>query len=97
MAADHAQQVPVHAEPRAVHASPRTGREGSAPITVRVPKGPELALRLLVDGSLLELFVAERAMVTERVYRRPGDIAELTVDGPGARVTGWAPDPRRLG
>ncbi|MCX5244381.1 glycoside hydrolase family 32 protein [Streptomyces sp. NBC_00201] len=76
---------------------PRTGREGSAPITVHVPKGPELALRLLVDGSLLELFVAERAMVTERVYRRPGDIAELVVDGPGARVTGWAPDPRRRG
>lgn len=76
---------------------PRTGREGSAPITVHVPKGPELALRLLVDASLLELFVAERAMVTERVYQRPGDIAELTVDGPGAQVTGWAPDPRRLG
>ncbi|MER7684017.1 glycoside hydrolase family 32 protein [Streptomyces sp. NPDC097610] len=76
---------------------PRTGREGSAPITVHVPKGPELALRLLVDGSLLELFVAERAMVTERVHRRPGDIAELTVDGPGARVTGWAPAPRRRG
>ncbi|MEU9451500.1 glycoside hydrolase family 32 protein [Streptomyces sp. NPDC048277] len=76
---------------------PRTGREGSAPITVHVPKAPDLALRLLVDGSLLELFVAERAMVTERVYRRPGDIAELTVDGPGARVTGWAPDPRSPG
>jgi beta-fructofuranosidase len=36
-------------------------------------------------------------MVTERVFRRPGDIAELVVDGPGARVTGWAPDPRRRG
>jgi beta-fructofuranosidase len=76
---------------------PRTGREGSAPITVHVPEGPQLALRLLVDGSLLELFVAERAMVTERVYRSPGDIAELVVDGRSARVTGWAPDPRRRG
>lgn len=74
---------------------PRTGREGSAPITVHVPKAPRLSLRLLGDGSLLELFVEDRAMVTERVYRRPDDIAELAVDGPGAQVTGWAPDPRR--
>jgi beta-fructofuranosidase len=76
---------------------PRTGREGSAPITVHVPKGPELTLRLLVDGSLLELFVGDRVMITERVYRRPGDIAELVVDGMGARVIGWAIDPGRRG
>ncbi|MEU8975383.1 glycoside hydrolase family 32 protein [Streptomyces monashensis] len=76
---------------------PRTGREGSAPITMQVPKGPQLALRLLVDGSLLELFVAERTMVTERVYRHPDDIAELVVNGPDARVTGWALDPQRRG
>jgi beta-fructofuranosidase len=76
---------------------PRTGREGSAPITVHVPKAPELTLRLLVDGSLLELFVADRSMVTERVYRSPDDIAELVVDGPGARVIGWAPDSGRRG
>ncbi|MGI3199475.1 GH32 C-terminal domain-containing protein [Streptomyces sp. GLT-R25] len=85
--------------PSSSTAAPGPGPAGKAPprSPCRLPKAPELALRLLVDGSLLELFVAERAMVTERVYRRPGDIAELVVDGPGARVTGWAPDPRRRG
>ncbi|WAZ19291.1 glycoside hydrolase family 32 protein [Streptomyces cinnabarinus] len=68
---------------------PRTGREGSEPIEVRVPGGPELGIRVLVDGSLLELFVGDRATVTERVYRRPDDVPELTVTGAGSVVTGW--------
>ncbi len=66
---------------------PRSGPEGSAPILVRAPAGE---VRILVDGSLFELFVGDRAMVTERVYRRPDDVPELVVSGgPGATVTGW--------
>ncbi|MFE7274098.1 glycoside hydrolase family 32 protein [Streptomyces sp. NPDC057623] len=66
---------------------PRTGPEGSAPIVVRAPAGE---VRILVDGSLFELFVGDRATVTERVYRRPDDVPELVVSGgPGATVTGW--------
>lgn len=65
---------------------PRTGPEGSGPIVVRAPAGE---VRVLVDGSLLELFVSDRAVVTERVYRRPDDIPELVVTGAGATVTGW--------
>ncbi|MBD0843851.1 glycoside hydrolase family 32 protein [Streptomyces sp. TRM68416] len=68
---------------------PRTGREGSAPVEVRVPAAPHLEIRVLVDGSLLELYVADRATVTERVYRRPDDVPELTVTGAGAAVAGW--------
>jgi beta-fructofuranosidase len=64
---------------------PRSRPDGSAPLVVRVPEGP-LTVRVLVDGSLLELFVGDRAMVTERVYRRPGDTAELTVSGDGIEV-----------
>ncbi|MEV6182719.1 glycoside hydrolase family 32 protein [Streptomyces sp. NPDC052015] len=65
---------------------PRTGSEGSAPIVVRAPADQ---VRILVDGSLLELFAGTRAMVTERVYRRPDDVPELLVTGSGATVTGW--------
>ncbi|MFI9548830.1 glycoside hydrolase family 32 protein [Streptomyces sp. NPDC052016] len=65
---------------------PRTGPEGSAPIVVRAPADQ---VRILVDGSLLELFAGTRAMVTERVYRRPDDVPELLVTGSGATVTGW--------
>ncbi|MEV0177434.1 glycoside hydrolase family 32 protein [Streptomyces sp. NPDC050803] len=68
---------------------PRTGREDSAPIEVRVPGVPRLDVRVLADGSLLELYVADRATVTERVYRRPDDVSELAVTGAGAAVTGW--------
>jgi beta-fructofuranosidase len=46
-------------------------------------------VRVLVDGSLYELFVGDRATVTERVYERADDIRELSVT-PGASVTGWA-------
>ncbi|MFJ7072014.1 glycoside hydrolase family 32 protein [Streptomyces sp. NPDC098781] len=66
---------------------PRTRPDGCAPIVVRAPAGE---VRILVDGSLFELFVGDRAMVTERVYRRADDVAELFVTGAGATVTGWA-------
>ncbi|KOV75909.1 MULTISPECIES: glycoside hydrolase family 32 protein [unclassified Streptomyces] len=75
---------------------PREGVEGSAPVTVGVPPGPDLSVRLLADGSLLELFVADRATVTERVYRRPGDLAELLVEG-HAEVSAWEQVPPRRG
>ncbi|QOV33524.1 glycoside hydrolase family 32 protein [Streptomyces ferrugineus] len=73
---------------------PRSGREGTAPIVVRVPADE---VRILVDGSLLELFAGDRAMVTERVYRRPDDVAELVVTGAGASVSGWELVPPTLG
>ncbi|MET8771061.1 GH32 C-terminal domain-containing protein [Streptomyces sp. NPDC004658] len=75
---------------------PRDGVEGSAPVTVGVPPGPGLRMRLLADGSLLELFVADRATVTERVYRRPDDVAELLVEG-DAEVSAWEQVPPRRG
>ncbi|MFG2352207.1 glycoside hydrolase family 32 protein [Streptomyces sp. NPDC048521] len=75
---------------------PRAGAGGSAPITVSVPPGPRLGVRVLVDGSLLELFVEDRAMVTERVYRRPDDLAELVVEG-DAEVSAWEQVPPRHG
>ncbi|MFJ9543308.1 glycoside hydrolase family 32 protein [Streptomyces sp. NPDC101225] len=65
---------------------PRTGPDGAAPVVVRATGGQ---VRVLVDGSLLEVFVEDRATVTERVYRRPGDVAELVVTGAVAGVTGW--------
>ncbi|MBC2907943.1 glycoside hydrolase family 32 protein [Streptomyces cupreus] len=65
---------------------PRTGPEGSAPVVVRGPAGE---VRILVDGSLVELFVGDRATVTERVYRRPDDVPELVVTGAAAAVSGW--------
>ncbi|BCM72523.1 hypothetical protein EASAB2608_07857 [Streptomyces sp. EAS-AB2608] len=75
---------------------PRAGAAGSAPVTVRVPPAPRLSVRLLADGSLLELFVADRATVTERVYARPDDVPELTVEG-DAEVSGWEQVPPRRG
>ena len=63
--------------------------EAAAPVVVPVPPGEELTLRVLVDGSLYELFVGDRATVTERVYARADDTRELSVT-PGASVTGWA-------
>lgn len=70
---------------------PRTRPDGSAPLVLRAAPGGvrELDVRVLVDGSLLELFAGDRAMATERIYRRPDDVAELTVVGDGAAVTGW--------
>jgi beta-fructofuranosidase len=63
--------------------------EAAEPVVVRVPPEEELTLRVLVDGSLYELFVGDRATVTERVYQRGDDIRELSVTS-GASVTGWA-------
>ncbi|MFJ8086566.1 glycoside hydrolase family 32 protein [Streptomyces sp. NPDC096205] len=68
---------------------PRVGREGSAPVVARIPAGEEMTVRVLVDGSLYEVFAGDHAMITERVYRRPGDVPELSVTGAGATVTGW--------
>ncbi|MFF3484340.1 glycoside hydrolase family 32 protein [Streptomyces sp. NPDC002701] len=68
----------------AVH---RAGRP--APVEVRVARGAELNVRVLVDGSLYEVFVDDRATVTERVYRRPGDAPQLTVTGADSAVTAW--------
>ncbi|MDQ1013766.1 glycoside hydrolase family 32 protein [Streptomyces afghaniensis] len=62
--------------------------KAGAPVVVHVPPDEELTVRVLVDGSLYELIVGDRAMVTERVYHRPDDIRELTVPS-GAAVTGW--------
>ncbi|GGS53226.1 glycoside hydrolase family 32 protein [Streptomyces cinerochromogenes] len=75
---------------------PREGTEGAAPLTVSVPPGPSLSVRLLADGSLLELFAADRATVTERVYRRPDDVPELVVEG-DAEVSAWEQVPPRRG
>lgn len=83
---------------------PRTGGQG--PVTVGTggrgslppAAGPrEITVRLLLDGSLLELFVDDRACVTERVYRRPDDVPELLVTGEGADVTGWEQVPPTSG
>ncbi|CAL9352774.1 Sucrose-6-phosphate hydrolase [Streptomyces sp. enrichment culture] len=64
-------------------------QEAGAPVVVPVPRGEELTVRVLVDGSLYELFLGDRATVTERVYQRGDDIRQLDVTGPGAAVTGW--------
>ncbi|WP_435282812.1 glycoside hydrolase family 32 protein [Streptomyces koelreuteriae] len=71
-------------------------KEAAEPVVVRVPPNEELTVRVLVDGSLYELFVGDRATVTERVYQRPGDTRELSVT-PGAAVTGWALGPPTRG
>lgn len=68
---------------------PRTAHPDDAPVVVRVPRGEPLAVRVLVDGSLYEVFAGDRAVVTERVYRHPVDAPELLVTGEGALVTGW--------
>ncbi|GGT00235.1 glycoside hydrolase family 32 protein [Streptomyces violaceus] len=68
---------------------PRKEAEAPTPVVVHVPPHEELTVRVLVDGSLYELFVGDRATVTERIYRRADDARELTVTS-GAAVTGWA-------
>ncbi|WP_210583823.1 glycoside hydrolase family 32 protein [Streptomyces sp. GESEQ-35] len=87
----------VHLDPGERTVVFELGVDGSAPIVVRVPGGERLEVRVLVDGSLLELFVGDRAMVTERVYRRSDDVPELVVAGPTAAVTGWELVPPTLG
>ncbi|MGX1566875.1 glycoside hydrolase family 32 protein [Streptomyces sp. NPDC055506] len=75
---------------------PREEAEAAGPIVVHVPPYEELTVRVLVDGSLYELFVGDRATVTERIYRRPDDVSELSVTS-GAAVTGWALVPPKRG
>ncbi|MGW3129614.1 glycoside hydrolase family 32 protein [Streptomyces sp. NPDC001123] len=75
-------------------ARPRTSADESAPVVVRAP-GKKL--RVLVDGSLVEVFVDDRATITERVYLRPGDAPELVVSGAATAVTGWELVPRTPG
>ncbi|PBC59699.1 beta-fructosidase [Streptomyces sp. Tue6028] len=65
-------------------------RPGSTAPLVLAARRPRTTVRILVDGSLVELFVDDRAVATERVYRRDDDTAELTVTGADADVTGWA-------
>ncbi|MEV2234050.1 glycoside hydrolase family 32 protein [Streptomyces phaeochromogenes] len=73
---------------------PRPRSEGSVPLVVRAPARE---VRILVDGSLFELFADDRATVTERVYRRPDDVPELVVTGAGATVIGWEQVPPTSG
>lgn len=72
---------------------PRTAHLDDAAVEVRVSAGEELTVRVLVDGSLYEVFVGDHAMVTERVYRRPDDVPELLVTGDSASVTAWEQAP----
>lgn len=78
---------------------PRTPAEGTGPVTAPtgVSGSPALDVRILMDGSLLEIFAADRATVTERLYRRPDDLPELMVEGAEAQVTGWVLVPRTHG
>ncbi|MFI7405532.1 glycoside hydrolase family 32 protein [Streptomyces sp. NPDC049541] len=71
---------------------PRARPDGSAPIVVRAPARQ---LRVLVDGSLFELFVDDRVTITERVYLRPDDVRELVVAGSAEAVAGWELVPPR--
>ncbi|MFF9041855.1 glycoside hydrolase family 32 protein [Streptomyces sp. NPDC014892] len=71
---------------------PRSRPDGTAPLVLPVlpaSPGEPLTVRILVDGSLLEVFAGDRAAATERVYRRDDDIAELAVSGTDVEVTGW--------
>ncbi|WP_330284769.1 glycoside hydrolase family 32 protein [Streptomyces sp. NBC_00588] len=72
---------------------PRTRPDGSAPVVVR---STGRQVRVLADGSLLEVFVDDRATLTERVHRGAEDVAELVVSGAVSAVTGWEPVPRTL-
>ncbi|GAB2581035.1 glycoside hydrolase family 32 protein [Streptomyces capparidis] len=79
---------------------PRERPGGSGPLTLTTRPGTAgggLTVQLLVDGSLFELFAGDAAVATERIYRRPGDVPELTVRGTGVRVTGWELVPPTLG
>ncbi|MEU0369748.1 glycoside hydrolase family 32 protein [Streptomyces sp. NPDC006283] len=69
----------------------------SGPLVLRAERvpGEELTARILIDGSLLELFVQDRVVATERIYARTDDTAELVVSGGPDRVTGWAVVPPR--
>ncbi|MGG7614033.1 GH32 C-terminal domain-containing protein, partial [Streptomyces sp. ZG43] len=70
----------------ATHPLPRTDRA-----VATVPGGVRSRLRVLVDGPLLELFLDERAMLTEKIYPAPeGPYTVETVRGRAAtEVRGW--------
>lgn len=68
------------------------GRPGARTVD-GLPLGA-LNCRLYMDGSVLEVFLGEHAVLTERVYPRRTDRAQLTLaagqSGPATvRVTGW--------
>ncbi|MGW2339249.1 glycoside hydrolase family 32 protein [Streptomyces sp. NPDC001661] len=68
------------------HPLPRT-----AQVTAVTPSVPRARLRILVDGPLVEVFVNERAMLTEKVYPAPeGTFAVEVVRGTAeVRVAAW--------
>ncbi|TDC27976.1 glycoside hydrolase family 32 protein [Streptomyces sp. 8K308] len=72
----------------------------SGPVELPVPPGTRCTVRILADGSLLEVFAGRHAVATERLYQRPGDRASLTVRAAtpgGYALTAWelAPPRRR--
>ncbi|MDX3327783.1 MULTISPECIES: glycoside hydrolase family 32 protein [Streptomyces] len=69
----------------ASHPFPRT-----ALATATVPGGISAQLRVLVDGPLIEAFLDERAVITEKVYPAPEGTYEVLVRGSATtRVSGW--------
>lgn len=56
-----------------------------------VPPGIDAQVRVLVDGPLVEAFLDERAMLTEKVYPAPEGRWSVTVPRGAAdvRVEGW--------
>lgn len=65
----------------ASHPLPRTSEA-----IANVPGGTRSHLRVLVDGPLIEAFVDERAMLTEKVYPAPTGRYEVTVVRGSAEV-----------
>ncbi|CAM5470639.1 beta-fructofuranosidase OS=Streptomyces griseorubiginosus OX=67304 GN=AQJ54_28750 PE=3 SV=1 [Streptomyces griseorubiginosus] len=76
---------------------PRTGGQGPVTLGPARADGGAVTVRLLVDGSLFELFVDDRVSVTERIYWRADDVPELLVTGEDAEVTGWEQVPPTSG
>ncbi|MFM9373612.1 glycoside hydrolase family 32 protein [Streptomyces sp. Da 82-17] len=68
------------------HPQPRTPQ-----LVATVPPGPAARLRVLVDGPLIEAFLDERAMVTEKVYPAPeGPLTvEVTTGAAEVAVRAW--------
>ncbi|MGJ5894148.1 glycoside hydrolase family 32 protein [Streptomyces niveiscabiei] len=76
---------------------PRTGRDDGASLVLPGTAGRALAVRILVDGSLFEVFVGDRVCATERVYQRADDVAELAVSGADVEVSWWELGPPNPG
>ncbi|MDA3626110.1 glycoside hydrolase family 32 protein [Saccharopolyspora sp. WRP15-2] len=72
-------------------------RAGSA--IASVPIATAVHLRVLVDGPVIEVYVNDRAVITEKVHPAPAGAAEVSVPRGDAAVelTGWALDPDRAG